>query len=181
MKKYLYIKYNTSYIFVYIQVLLCSCQLFVVDNCVDDWRIAVSLRGVLLIGAELLVCSVHPVPGSYYFRWMSMSSRSPAVRHRLDDHIIHYHHHHHHHQLLQAATDVDHHPDVSAGGTFQTYIDSAVELDEDEGSSGVARVPFDVLLSLPMFLRLYLVGRGIKVNYSVLIVCILRGKGDEKM
>ena len=80
-------------------------QLFVVENCVDDWRIALSWRAALQITVELLVCSVHPMPGtSNYTLWDA--------------------------------------------------------LNDSRDSQSVVRVPMDVLLSLPMFLRLYLVSRG---------------------
>ncbi|KAH0631416.1 hypothetical protein JD844_005736 [Phrynosoma platyrhinos] len=37
-------------------------QLFMLDNSVTDWRIAVSAPKLGLIGLELLVCSLHPFP-----------------------------------------------------------------------------------------------------------------------
>ena len=81
-------------------------QLFVVENCVDDWRIAVSWRSTLQITAELVVCSVHPVPGlSRFTSWDALN-------------------------------------------------------DGHDTRPVTARVPVDVLLALPMFLRLYLVSRG---------------------
>ena len=40
-----------------------------VDNCIDDWRIALSARRVLQLSLELVVCSVHPPPGTSYFEW----------------------------------------------------------------------------------------------------------------
>jgi len=80
-------------------------QLFVVENCVDDWRIALSWRAALQITVELVVCSVHPMPGTSHF----------------------------------------------------TSWDA---LNDSRNSQSVVRVPIDVLLSLPMFLRLYLVSRG---------------------
>jgi len=88
-------------------------QLFVVDNCIGDWRIAMSFRSIVQIIVELIVCSIHPVPGSFYFTW------------RME------------------------HAD---GETVTT-----------------ARVPVDLILSLPMFLRLYLVCRGI--NSVMLMIC----------
>jgi len=79
-------------------------QLFVVENCVDDWRIALSWRAALQIGVELGVCSVHPLPGtSHYTSWVAL---------------------------------------------------------HDSATRQQVPVPVDVLLSLPMFLRLYLVSRG---------------------
>ncbi|KAI1301912.1 Small conductance calcium-activated potassium channel protein [Halotydeus destructor] len=44
-------------------------QLFMIDNCADDWRIAMTLQRIGLIMMELVICAVHPVPGEYYFTW----------------------------------------------------------------------------------------------------------------
>ena len=81
----------------------CFFQLFAIDNCVEDWRIAMSWQRTVQIAAELLVCAIHPIPGSFYFTWTT----------------IHY----------------------------------------DGESVTSERVPVDLLLSLPMFLRLYLICR----------------------
>ena len=82
----------------------CPFQLFVIDNCVDDWRIAVSCRTWFQIAIELVVCVIHPPPvGAHYFVWRT----------------------------------------VHADGETVT----------------APEVPVDLLLSLPMFLRLYLIGR----------------------
>jgi potassium intermediate/small conductance calcium-activated channel subfamily N len=79
-------------------------QLFVIDNCIDDWRIAVSCRTLLQISAELTICIIHPPPlGAHTFRWTT----------------------------------------IHADGETITSPE----------------VPIDLLLSLPMFLRLYLIGR----------------------
>lgn len=40
-------------------------QLFTIDNCVDDWCLAIDRTRVLKIGMEMLICSVHPIPGTY--------------------------------------------------------------------------------------------------------------------
>ena len=40
-----------------------------VDNCIEDWRIALSARRLLQLALELAVCSLHPPPGAFYFRW----------------------------------------------------------------------------------------------------------------
>lgn len=79
-------------------------QLFMIDNCADDWRIAMTPRRVAQILAELAVCAVHPVPGDQRFTWTT----------KLANH----------------------------GNKMRTRI-----------------VPVDVTLSLPMFLRLYLICR----------------------
>lgn len=41
-------------------------QITMVDNALDDWRLTVGVRRVALIGVELLVYAVHPIPGAYY-------------------------------------------------------------------------------------------------------------------
>lgn len=75
-----------------------------IDNCADDWRIAMTWQRIIQIGTELLVCAVHPIPGHYVFLWTT----------KLSNH----------------------------GGKIGSKI-----------------VPLDVALSLPMFLRLYLICR----------------------
>lgn len=86
-----------------VKVLSLFLQLFMVDNGADDWRIAMTFERILLVVLELLVCSIHPVPGQHVFSWTTRLARSytPAA----------------------AAADVD------------------------------------IILSVPMFLRLYLIGR----------------------
>ncbi|XP_022240273.1 small conductance calcium-activated potassium channel protein-like isoform X2 [Limulus polyphemus] len=79
-------------------------KLFMIDNCADDWRIAMTWERITLILLELTVCGVHPVPGEYYFTWTT----------KLSNH----------------------------GGRVES-----------------TKVPIDVTLSLPMFLRLYLICR----------------------
>jgi len=76
----------------------------VIDNSIDDWRIAVSYRTLFKIAVELVVCIIHPPPiGAHYFIWRA----------------------------------------VHADGQTVT----------------TPQVPIDIVLSLPMFLRLYLIGR----------------------
>ena len=49
-------------------------QLFMIDNCADDWRIAMTWQRIIQIGTEMLVCAVHPIPGRYYFLWTTKLS-----------------------------------------------------------------------------------------------------------
>ncbi|PVD19346.1 hypothetical protein C0Q70_19833, partial [Pomacea canaliculata] len=78
-------------------------KLFAVDNCVEDWRIAISWRRMIQLFVEILICAIHPIPGNFTFEWTVIKA-------------------------------------------------------EDKAS--VARVvSVDVLLSIPMFLRLYLICR----------------------
>ncbi|XP_043265005.1 small conductance calcium-activated potassium channel protein 2 [Colletes gigas] len=44
-------------------------QLFMIDNCADDWRIAMTWQRIAQITLELVICAVHPIPGEYYFLW----------------------------------------------------------------------------------------------------------------
>lgn len=44
-------------------------QLFMIDNCLEDWRIAMTSQRLAQIGLEMLICSVHPIPGEYNFIW----------------------------------------------------------------------------------------------------------------
>ncbi|XP_013389399.1 small conductance calcium-activated potassium channel protein 2 isoform X2 [Lingula anatina] len=78
-------------------------QIFAIDNCVEDWRIAMSLQRIGQIIVELVVCSIHPIPGTYDFIWTTV-----------------------HHDGVTVTSE---------------------------------KVPIDILLSLPMFIRLYLICR----------------------
>lgn len=79
-------------------------QLFMIDNCADDWRIAMTWQRICQITLELTICAVHPIPGQYYFEWTTkLANKNKAI--------------------------------------------------------GREIVPYDVALSLPMFLRLYLICR----------------------
>ncbi|XP_052768591.1 small conductance calcium-activated potassium channel protein-like isoform X2 [Mya arenaria] len=78
-------------------------QLFAVDNCVEDWRVAITPRRIAQLTVEVVACAIHPVPGDFKFTWNTM--------------------HHEGNRLLSSIVSID------------------------------------ILLSLPMFLRLYLVAR----------------------
>ncbi|XP_034649954.1 small conductance calcium-activated potassium channel protein isoform X20 [Drosophila subobscura] len=79
-------------------------SLFMIDNCADDWRIAMTWQRISQIGLELFICAIHPIPGEYYFQWTTkLANKNKTI--------------------------------------------------------GTELVPYDVALSLPMFLRLYLICR----------------------
>ncbi|XP_050313357.1 small conductance calcium-activated potassium channel protein isoform X2 [Anthonomus grandis grandis] len=80
-------------------------QLFMIDNCADDWRIAMTWQRICQISMELIICAVHPIPGHYRFVWTTKLAN------------------------------------------------------KQNGGIGSKCVPYDVPLSLPMFLRLYLICR----------------------
>lgn len=90
-----------------------------IDNCADDWRIAMTWQRIARIVMELLICAVHPIPGEYSFFWTTKLSNQGGV------------------------------------------VDSQW-------------VPIDITLSLPMFLRLYLICRVMLLHSKVSGGC---GKG----
>ena len=50
-------------------IVMFPLQLFMIDNCLEDWRIAMTSHRMSLIMLELIICSVHPIPGEYSFTW----------------------------------------------------------------------------------------------------------------
>ncbi|XP_063433488.1 small conductance calcium-activated potassium channel protein 2-like isoform X1 [Mytilus trossulus] len=83
-------------------------QLFAVDNCVEDWRIAISWKRMCQLTLEILICAVNPIPGPFYFTWKTESYDG------------------------------------------ERWL--------------IAEVPIDILLSIPMFLRLYLIARSMLLH-----------------
>jgi potassium intermediate/small conductance calcium-activated channel subfamily N protein 3 len=83
-------------------------QLFIIDNCIEDWRIAMTWQRVTQIIVEILVCIIHPIPGNFSFIWVTKPANS------LEEHK--------------------------------------------------AEVPIDLILSLPMFMRLYLICRSMLLH-----------------
>ena len=79
-----------------------------IDNCVEDWRIAMTWQRISQVLVEVIVCFVHPIPGNYSFMWITKPEKA-AEEHR-------------------------------------------------------AVVPIDLILSLPMFLRLYLICRSMLLH-----------------
>ena len=83
-------------------------KLFMCDNSVEDWRLAMSNRRIIKVIIELITYAIHPIPGNYEFEWTSLNSES--------------------------------------------------EKPED------VVVPVDVIFSIPMFLRFYLVCRVLMLH-----------------
>lgn len=79
-----------------------------IDNCVEDWRIAMTWQRITQVVVEVVICFVHPIPGDFHFTWIT----KPA--NQLDEHKT--------------------------------------------------EVPIDLILSLPMFLRLYLICRSMLLH-----------------
>ncbi|KAH9499193.1 hypothetical protein Btru_004399 [Bulinus truncatus] len=51
-------------------------KLFAIDNCVEDWRIAISWRRALQLLVEFFICAVHPIPGDVTFIWTGTLAES---------------------------------------------------------------------------------------------------------
>jgi len=83
-------------------------QLFMIDNCVEDWRIAITWQRISQICVEVILCLVHPPPGDFTFTWITKPTNA------LEEHT--------------------------------------------------AVVPVDLVLSLPMFCRLYLICRAMLLH-----------------
>lgn len=83
-------------------------QLFMIDNGLDDWRLALTRRTCVKIMIELLICAIHPIPGDYRFEWTTIQAYSQKETNKI--------------------------------------------------------IPIDVMISLPMFLRLYLVCRAVMLH-----------------
>lgn len=47
-----------------------------IDNCADDWRIAMTWKRNVQIAIELIICAIHPVPGEHYFIWTTQLSNN---------------------------------------------------------------------------------------------------------
>ena len=115
-------------------------QLFMIDNAADDWRIAMTWQRMMQIGMEMLVCAVHPIPGRY------AKARNLQARRYIQPL-----------EILKFLKEFQ-----RAGCTVLSsrfYFLWTTKLSNHGGKIGSQWVPVDVTLSLPMFLRLYLICR----------------------
>ncbi|UJR10627.1 hypothetical protein I4U23_014824 [Adineta vaga] len=118
-------------------------SLYCVDNSIDDWRIALTRKKIFLIILEALICVIHPIPGHFLVEWGS--------------------------QYVKKAEDSLSfmNPYRSSQNTLTTIILSnstttpSIDLLKSTNATDLSKayVPIDVMLSLPMFFRLYLVCR----------------------
>ena len=46
-----------------------------VDNCIDDWLIAMSRQRILKIAIEIAICSIHPIPGDFKIKQKITSTK----------------------------------------------------------------------------------------------------------
>ncbi|KAF5406156.1 small conductance calcium-activated potassium channel protein, partial [Paragonimus heterotremus] len=66
--------------------------IFLCEEYIKDWRISVTRRRVIQVTAELLICSIHPIPGISLFTSKPPNIKQPpslparlCVTHQLDD------------------------------------------------------------------------------------------------
>ena len=83
-------------------------DLFMIDNSMDDWRLALTPTRVVKVVCETILLAIHPIPGKYTMGWTMFNS-------------------------------------------------------EDKMAQTV-EIPVDVMLSLPMFFRLFLFGRALLLH-----------------
>lgn len=70
------LQFNLS---VWLKLWFITFQLFMIDNCADDWRIAMTWQRIAQIGLELAICAVHPIPGQYTFTWTTKLANKGGV------------------------------------------------------------------------------------------------------
>lgn len=51
-----------------------------IDNCIDDWIIAIDKQRVLEITLEVIICLVHPLPGDFRIEILTISSKNREPR-----------------------------------------------------------------------------------------------------
>ena len=100
-----------------------------IDNGADDWRIAMSWERICYISLELLICAIHPIPGNWKFKWTLSKKFDNGNPEECD---------------LQLEA---------------TCLNSFVTSCKPHLTQATAAADVDILLSIPMFLRLYLIAR----------------------
>ncbi|CAF2781638.1 unnamed protein product [Rotaria sp. Silwood2] len=125
-------------------------SLYCVDNSIDDWRIALTQKKIFLIVLEAFICLIHPIPGHFLVDWSSQ-----------------------HVKKIESGISLFN-PYRSNQNTFAksivfnlTTISTTIQsLSSTTNTTDLAKsyVPIDVVLSLPMFFRLYLICRLIMLR-----------------
>ncbi|CDS42562.2 small conductance calcium activated potassium [Echinococcus multilocularis] len=117
------------------------------DDCIEDWQIAWDRSRVAKLVMEILVCAIHPVPGNFTFSW-------PSSYYLFGSNI-----------LLSCAHckngTLD--PSLLTSGAFVPRV-SAISGSPHVIFPSNKVVSIDIILSLPMFLRLYLIFRVVVLH-----------------
>ncbi|KAL5110995.1 Small conductance calcium-activated potassium channel protein [Taenia crassiceps] len=117
------------------------------DDSIEDWQIAWDRSRVAKLVMEILVCAIHPVPGNFTFSW-------PSSYYLFGGNI-----------LLSCAH-------CKNGTLDPSLLTSAASVPRVSSISGSPHIIFpsnkvvsiDIILSLPMFLRLYLIFRVVVLH-----------------
>ncbi|CAF0944417.1 unnamed protein product [Rotaria sordida] len=125
-------------------------SLYCVDNSIDDWRIALTQKKIFLIILEALVCIIHPIPGHFLVEWSSQHVK------KVEGSFNFFNPYRSNQNTFTKSTLLN-----------STIISTTIQsLSSTTNTTDLAKpyVPIDVILSLPMFLRLYLICRLIMLR-----------------
>ncbi|CAF0830543.1 unnamed protein product [Rotaria sp. Silwood1] len=125
-------------------------NLYCVDNSIDDWRIALTQKKIFLIILEAFICLIHPIPGHFLVEWSSQ-------------HVKKFENSYNVFNPYRSNQNTFTKSIVLNSTTISTTIQS-LSLTTNTTDLAKSYVPIDVILSLPMFFRLYLICRLIMLR-----------------
>ncbi|CAK9293248.1 unnamed protein product [Gordionus sp. m RMFG-2023] len=111
-------------------------RIFKVENFVEDWRVAITSKGVLMLIIELAICCIHPVPKLAFLKYLMDRNK-----------MAHYYFN-------------DDNEDLQTNSTVHLTILAPII----QNDLPIAHNQTDVILSVLMFSRLYLVGRALLLH-----------------
>ncbi|KAI3388441.1 hypothetical protein SNEBB_011020 [Seison nebaliae] len=117
--------------------------IYCIDNSIDSWKIALTTNRIVLVLIELVICAIHPIPGQYMFEWTT---------------------HHYDYLNSQARESVQQLKSVVSNLNKQSNVTIPPELIGSGARIQTRTVPVDILLSIPMFARMYLLARIIMLH-----------------
>ncbi|CAF1124149.1 unnamed protein product [Adineta ricciae] len=126
-------------------------SLYCVDNSIDDWRIALTRTKILSIIFEAFVCMIHPIPGHFLVEWSSQYVKKVGTNIN----------------FINPYRSTQQHTLTSSTAFNSTPVTTTAQMTTstiNANDEPQAFVPIDVMLSLPMFCRLYLIARFIMLH-----------------
>ncbi|CAF1594198.1 unnamed protein product [Rotaria magnacalcarata] len=130
-----------------------NLSLHCVDNSIDDWRIALTRTKILSILFEAFICMIHPIPGHFLIEWSSQYVKTIGTNF---NHIYPY-------RAVPNSLTTPTSLNTTTVSTTTTTATTTMTL-KDAKENPLAYVPIDIMLSIPMFFRLYLVCRLIMLR-----------------
>ncbi|CAF1356682.1 unnamed protein product [Rotaria magnacalcarata] len=125
-------------------------NLYCVDNSIDDWRIALTQKKIFLILLEAFVCMIHPIPGHFLVEWSSQHVK------KIGDNLNFFNPYRSHQNTFTKL--------ILLNSTITSTTMQPLLLTTNATDISTSYVPIDVILSLPMFFRLYLICRLIMLR-----------------